>query len=280
LKDRKLEKTLILCFIANIISTYLFTFNVGASAKISISPILRKLNCKKIVDIYYIPHPDDETLSMGVAIANSVYNGNEVHLILLSDGNDSKARATINRDLLCRLHKKHLNSVKSGYATLSCEKFGKSRLKEFINASIDLGVKKKNINICNFPNEEFTGMDIANIILEYNKMYPGANHNTTSFYDDHKTHKKMGATLLRLYNNGEISHVRLFISPNKWSKVKGTVEKNPKINNRVIKSMQDYCIWNPQKSNYAIGYHSVRILFKIVREKLISKYNKPEKLNM
>jgi LmbE family N-acetylglucosaminyl deacetylase len=281
LKVKKLGMTLVMSLMATIILNNVFTLNIVGTKETSVnnSPpkiYTHKKTCtKKIIEIYYIPHPDDETLSMGVAIANSIYKGNEVHLILLSQGFDSDTINIINGKEFCKWHKKRHNPVKEGYNLLSYYEFGMSRQKEFLNASMDLGVSKKNIHICNFYKGNFSDMDVKKIVLKYEKMYPNALHNTTSFYDYNKTHKKIAEILCKLYKYNKIKYVKFYISPNKWRKLKGIVVLNPNINSRVRKSISDYSTWEPKKSSYAIGYHSVGNQFKIVQKKLISMYVTP-----
>jgi LmbE family N-acetylglucosaminyl deacetylase len=209
---------------------------------------------------------------MGVAIASSVYRGHEVHLILMSQGFDSDVRNIINGKQICKWHKKRHCPKKEGYNLLSYNKFGMLRQKEFLNASLALGVSKKNIFICNFVKGKFKADDIKKIVLEYEKKYPNAFHNTTSIYDYNNTHKKLASTLLRLYKEAKVKHVKFYLSPTKWEKVKGVIESNYHINGLVKKSISAYSTWNPQKLNYAIGYHSVGAEFRKLRIKLISKY--------
>jgi LmbE family N-acetylglucosaminyl deacetylase len=278
LSGEKFIKKLIICFVFTIFYNNVLVMNIGGTKRIGINPITRKINYKKIIDIYYIPHPDDETLSMGIAIADSVYKGHEVYLILLSQGFDSNVRNIINGKEFCKWHKKYHSPKKEGYKQLSYYEFGMLRQKEFLNAALDLGVSQKKIRICNFLNGKFNELDIEKIVLEYEKKYPNAFHNTTSFYDYNKTHKKLAKTLLRLYKLSKIKHVKFYLSPDKWSKTKGILQSNSHINRRVVKGISAYCTWNPTKLSYALGYHSVEVLFRLVRIQLVSKYNTYNKL--
>jgi LmbE family N-acetylglucosaminyl deacetylase len=276
---KKSEITFTLFFIFTIVFNEAFTMNTGVEKKTSdhlqiyksAKPFV-KLNSKKVIDIYYIPHPDDETLSMGVAIADSVYKGHEVHLILLSQGFDSEARGIINGKDFCKWHKRYHYPKREGYNPLPYYKFGRLRRQEFMNASVDLGVVKKNIEICNFQNGNFNESDMKNIVLKYEEIYPYSYHNTTSIYDYNNTHKTTAKVLLELYRSAKIKHVKFYISPDKYRAVKGSVVSNSHINNLFRKSISDYSTWNPTQSSYAIGYHSVGILFRIARKKMISKY--------
>ena len=40
--------------------------------------------------IFYSPHPDDETLTMGVLVAQHVVAGRKVHVVLFSDGRETE----------------------------------------------------------------------------------------------------------------------------------------------------------------------------------------------
>jgi LmbE family N-acetylglucosaminyl deacetylase len=212
---------------------------------------------------------------MGIAIADSVYKGNEVHLILFSHGGDSNSRDRINGVGFCKWHNKYHIPSEEGYKRLTIKKLGRFRVKEFIFAALDLGVQIKNIDICDFYEDKFKETDIKKIVLKYVKMYPNARNNTTSYLDDHKTHKKIGNTLYGLYKSGKIKQVRFFISPSKWENVKGTAISNPKVMKRVVKSISDYSTWKPKESLYAIGYHSAGYLFDVVRKKAVSLYHGP-----
>lgn len=51
--------------------------------------------------LYFSPHQDDEILSMGIAICNSVRNGQNVHVVLCTDGSKCKVRIQMSDGKAC-----------------------------------------------------------------------------------------------------------------------------------------------------------------------------------
>ena len=110
---------------------------VLASSPARAEPVARPAN-REVV--FYAPHPDDETLSMCVLIANHVRVGRKVHVVLLSDGRTSGALAAVN----ARLAAEHLPG-------LTLAQFGAARVREFRAACARLGVPAANVHHENLP---------------------------------------------------------------------------------------------------------------------------------
>ena len=91
--------------------------------------------------LYFIPHQDDELLTMGIDIVNSVNLGMDVHVILCVNGSKSSVKKTLNNGKTCSFHKnKHTYD-------LIFRDFVSARDREFIESCICLGIPISNIHI-------------------------------------------------------------------------------------------------------------------------------------
>ena len=54
--------------------------------------------------IYFAPHQDDELLSMGVDICNSIKKGKDVHVVLCTDGSSSGVKNILKNGKTCKKH--------------------------------------------------------------------------------------------------------------------------------------------------------------------------------
>jgi len=96
--------------------------------------------------IFYSPHPDDETLTLGVLVASHVLAGRKVHVVLFTDGRDSRAFPVVN----ARLKAEHR-------APLTRAQFGAARVRECRAACAALGVPSANVHF-----EGLTAVTVAN----------------------------------------------------------------------------------------------------------------------
>jgi LmbE family N-acetylglucosaminyl deacetylase len=254
----------------------------NANSQLSLTKMSMKGTSSKTrkVDIFYSPHPDDEVLSMGMAIAESIKNGDEVQVVLLTHGYDTNAINILNGEEYCKWHHKKHDPTKEGYKKFTKQDIGNARVKEFITSVEDLGVEKSNIHICNFDEDSVTAYEIKLVMLGFENQYPGAYHNTTSYYDAHPFHKKLGETLLSLYENRQVKNAEFYISPVQWSSVQGSLLTDSSLKNKVLKSLDDYKVWDPQKDDFGVGYHSYPEPFNSNLKQLSSKYHFASSNNM
>lgn len=227
--------------------------------------------------IFYAPHADDETLNMGITIAEHVAAGRDTHVVLMTYGRQSRALNVINGT--------HVNGgyfweIKhdpefEGYKPLTVEQFAEARMEEFYNALRQLGVPAENqhIEYLDDPNsdggESVTVNEAKNIIQKYIDLYPDADHYTLSYHDIHPDHAACGQALQDLYDEGAIQYyVRFIISmatrddyESRGAAIPGGGWKDTPTDNtikqRVINACRCYAAWAPRLGAYAIGYHSV-----------------------
>ncbi|TCS92601.1 PIG-L family deacetylase [Hazenella coriacea] len=229
--------------------------------------------------IYYIPHQDDETLSMAIDIIKHVGAGREVICVLYTSGRGSVAQKVINGELSSGYWGGTHNPDLEGYARLNDAAFTEARNNEFRSALGQLGVKPENIHICPLDLEgTFNKDSVKQLMLEYMAMYPVSGHKTMSYHDGSISHAWAGQALNELYNEGKTLDARFFIARADWAKslpgVIYTATDDQK--KKIQKAARVYEAWNPVAGAFAVGYHSVPAQFQ---EMLVNPQNKIHKPN-
>ena len=213
--------------------------------------------------IVFAPHQDDEVLSMGAFIRQSVDNGCRVHVVLCTDGSRSWVRTELADGLTCSFHEG------SHAYSLSEEEFVSSRDDEFFESCQALGVSP--LDVCIDGGRSRDGqldVDAAKaIISKYLAQYPNAVVCTMSpmvGLSQHSDHRALGNAALELYREGSIADLRLFVEP---YNVGDFQRCNPGLGlgetassgdaSALLAACDAYSMWNPPANRYAIGYHSV-----------------------
>lgn len=222
--------------------------------------------------LYFAPHQDDELLSMGIDISNSIKKNYNVHVILCTDGSKSYIRKVLNNGKTCSKHEgAHVYE-------LTEEEFTQARDREFFGSCAALGVPSENVHIFEnrFVDGTLTAGNAETAIRHYLKIYGEdcvvcticANTGPTQ----HKDHKALGRAAENLLAKKVVKEIRLFIEPYQASKVLynaallpiyPTIEEAaPEIQEKIKKAIASYSYWNPAEQRYAVGYHSVTTEFK------------------
>ncbi|WP_312470475.1 leucine-rich repeat domain-containing protein [Neobacillus sp.] len=206
---------------------------------------------QKPVAIFYSPHQDDELLSMGMGIINSIAQGYEVHLVLMTDGGGAT-------DALNAVNKK---LEKEKFAPLTREDFIKARTEEFQQSAASLGVKMENIHLMNFPDGKLTYNQAKQTIETFEKTYPHAIHKSMSYADWHSDHAVMGKALNDLYNEHKIRDVRFYVKNVQYNTIPGSNEAPKQMTEANLQKIKNassvYKQWAPASQKYSIGYISV-----------------------
>lgn len=188
----------------------------------------------------YIPHPDDETLSMGLAATFYLNLGWDVHFVFMSAGGNTGARNTIMDGHDCPTHGYTHHPVQEGYSpNLTMDDIGVIRLNEGRSAAGAMGTVSNAGTVYvhqenGLPYTADTGyggtdwqnptnVDVAQAII---KGYVDANdsstwHHTMSDLDRHPDHACIGRALRNLKNDPaystKLSGAHFFISRLYWS---------------------------------------------------------------
>ena len=235
----------------------------------------------KDISLYFAPHQDDELLSMGISVMNSIENS-DTHVILCSDGSKSNIRKVLNNKRFCKHH------FSFHRYKLYIEEFVNARDMEFINSCKILGVSDCNIHI-----DEDRTVDgslsierAKDIMFKFLDKYENAKVRTiTPFGCDaqHIDHKNLGYAAIELYNEGKIKDLEFYVEPYFYKEFK---EVNPDIevmsinvdNNkedRLQNAINSYKVWKPKEGRYCVGYHSTKPYFdQLTKEKVcyVHKY--------
>lgn len=216
--------------------------------------------------LFFTPHQDDETLSMGSAIIEHVEKS-DTHVILCTDGSKSIIRKVLDDGGACSYHIKDVHKY-----SLSEREFSKNRDEEFKDSCEAMGVKESNIHI--EDNRAYDGElnkeKAREIILKYLKEYPDAKVKTVTPFKAsgiHEDHRALGEAALELYKEGKIKDLRFYVEPYDYidfKKVNPNVEVwevLPSQEEKLLSAMNSYKKWNPESGHYAIGYHSVKSHF-------------------
>jgi hypothetical protein len=223
--------------------------------------------------IFYVPHPDDESLNMGITIAEHVAAGHPTHVVLMTHGRVTAALDAINGVTYSGYWKVYHNPATEGYEPLTKDTLAQARINEFHHACGQLGVPVENRHI-EYLDDPATGETITYdeaiaVIEKYIELYPDADHYSLSYHDIHTDHAAVGQALLDLYNCGWIQYyVRFIISMATRNdyEARGVpipgggwkdVPTDSVIRQKVINACRCYAAWAPSIGAYAVGYHSV-----------------------
>lgn len=242
--------------------------------------------------IYLVPHQDDEVLTFGIDIRNELSQGRNVHVVLMTYGEDTTTRDIINgvtdnetmpfsfihRKTFCTWHMRYHNPTKERYPDghLTKEKFSAIRTKEYERASLQLGISKDHIHRFQIPvkksfNSNIFKEQVRDGIRLYLKRYPNAEFGTMSPFDGQSVHALIGQTVKDMQMSGELKGKqarylvsiftdrfygrRLPVYP-----IKETLD-NPSDILYLDKAIYEYTHFDPKDGYYAVGYHSVRAQF-------------------
>jgi len=182
--------------------------------------------------IFYSPHPDDETLSMGLAMVYYIAAGFDVHLVSMSNGEAAGVANTLNGSangtpVVCSTPADHPyihSPAREGYAPLTAADIGDARIAE---ARSTLGAMAMvppttpgvtgtvTHHIAGLPAEfgdpgstsstsppTAAGIAAAKaVIKQYVDDYPNSFHYTMSPADHHHDHAACGLALRELKND-------------------------------------------------------------------------------
>lgn len=207
------------------------------------------------MNVYYlIPHQDDEVLQIGIDIYRDVKNGDNVNVILFTDGSRTSAIRDINNRL-----------QREGKKEITSEEISKARDKEFELALSHLGIKPENISYLGYINKGLLKSDVTrileNIISDKNNIVfktlsrELVNHADGSL--DHLAITWATEYMEEQHNIPASYYVRSekdsILTYRKYKTISLSDEEKDIMRN----ALSAYTIWNPNKGFYAVGGHSV-----------------------
>ena len=220
--------------------------------------------------LYFSPHQDDEILSMGIDICNSVRNGQNVHVILCTDGSKCSVRKQLSDGRKCNKH------AGAHTYTLTESELTAARDKEFRESCRALGIADCNIHILKnrFVDRKLTISGSKQIIMQYLAameedcvvctLNPNLNNGR-----QHRDHKALGYAAVELFNEGFIKELRLFTESyyaerfqHRTDFIRGECKKvvdsaSVPVKETIKKAASAYSLWKPEAGRFAIGYHDM-----------------------
>ena len=214
--------------------------------------------------LYFVPHQDDELLTFGIDIANSVKEGCDVHVIVCTDGSSSNVRLRLgNREFCTQCNEQHVFD-------LTRADFTATRDQEFIGSCTALGVKRENIHMEDerVVDGQLTEDEAKRIIKKYLALIDEDSTVCTMYPNppeiQHKDHMRLGFGAKALKEEGVIQHLVLMEEPYVAIIAEHTPDDEPilvyapdDIAVQIQKAVDEYFLWKPAEKRYAVGFHSV-----------------------
>lgn len=196
--------------------------------------------------IWYVPHPDDETIFMGGSIAHHRHRRNI--LVVLTEGGGSAVLPKVNARL------EH---------PLTATGFTQGRLTELSGALAALGVDPRQVRQHQLTDGALTVSEVHAVITEMAGGFPGATHRTMSYLDPHRDHRTAGRALRQAHQEGVVQdcvfHLPIPLVPDTWG-----VRAPLSVSDVEVKraALREYQRWDPGQGRYAIGGFSVGSLIE------------------
>jgi LmbE family N-acetylglucosaminyl deacetylase len=203
------------------------------------------------------PHPDDETLSFGVWIADAVTRGDRVVVVCLTDGRSTGAIRTVSNRL--------------GRA-LTRDEIADARVRELQQATALLGAAPADVYRAHLDGEASPGgsrvtVDEVNAVIRaFAVQFPQATFATMSWTAErHPDHLNAGRALRDAVTQGVVQDARFAVSRLWWGlptpTVTDVVPASSAVRARVRAAAQAYELWDPAHRRYSVGWLSVRHQF-------------------
>jgi LmbE family N-acetylglucosaminyl deacetylase len=221
--------------------------------------------------LFVLAHPDDETISTSVAIAEHADAPNtEVHVLLLTHGEKSGVLAALNGTEINSWWGVAHDPTEEGYSLLTASDMAEARTWEAVTALRCLG-NGITVHYGGLPDGGVTVEDAQAAILEVcQKINSGGpvrlkTHTDVTGLETHPDHLAAGRATrnLRALYPDRYSDVRYYVGPGYWqSSALVTVThfwddpSNVLITARARNAVNSYRAWAPMRGSYAIGYHS------------------------
>jgi len=212
------------------------------------------------VDVFCTPHPDDETLSMGVLIAAAVARGDRVIVVALTDGRTTGAVRDVNARLAA-----------TGRGPLDPDAVAAARIGELRRAVADLGVRAGDVVTAHLDTPDSDGGALVTVAEATQVMralaarYPGATQVTMSDVAEHQQdHLDAGVALHRLQAAGVVPAASWTVSRLWWQQPGPRwtwAVATPAERDAVLRASREYRTWDPADGDYAFGFFSVRWQF-------------------
>ena len=216
------------------------------------------------INLFFVAHQDDELLTFGGPIIQSLDAGCETYVICCSRGERSVIRQRLNNGKGCPWHEgSHSYKMTERSFTLS-------RDAEFIDSCLALGVPRRGIVFLHerFSDGKLTPWGAMAVMEQYLADYPGATlctHSPLGGASQHRDHQALGIAAL-MVSQSQDAEVRFYVDPyyahelgqeDTAGVMAEDYTSDAQVQVRLGAAALSYRTWDPSRSRYAIGYHSV-----------------------
>jgi len=209
------------------------------------------------VDVVLGPHPDDETLSLGVWIADAVQRGDRVIVVCLTDGRSTGAAGRI--------------SARLG-RPVTRDEIAAARAAELREATGRLGVRPDDVYLAHLDADAGPGgsratrPEVAAVIGAFAARFPGATFATMSWQAErHPDHLSAGLALHAAAEDGTVTRAVFAVSRLWWSLPSPpgheVLPVDGAARHRVLLAADAYDRWDPTGHRLAVGWTSVHPQF-------------------
>lgn len=227
-------------------------------------------------------HPDDETLGAGVAIAEHIAAGRDVHILLMTRGTNSGVIRQLNGTNTGSWWGVTHDPVAEGYQPLGVDEFGAARYRELVAAMGCLGVTADRIHeasdligepvLDSYVTVDQAKRAIAALADTFDPAAGNVGLWTPSWLvDDNPDHRAIGDASRQLGTEDPVRWAdrRFYVLPAYWtdprlSQIAGEFWDLPTDSTIQVKARnatRAYRSWAPVQGLYAIGYHSTAGMF-------------------
>lgn len=203
------------------------------------------------------PHPDDETLSMGVLAANAVQQRHRVVVACLTDGRATGATEQIAKRL---------------GRPFTRDDVAAARIGELRRAAAQLGVAADDVVLAHLDGDgtqdgsRLTQAEAAGVIAVLAQRFPNATYVTMSYAAErHPDHLDAGRALWQAVQDGVVRSARFAVSrlwldlpaPGRTAVLPATAAAGRRVRDAGLA----YSRWDPAHHEYAVGWTSVHEQF-------------------
>jgi LmbE family N-acetylglucosaminyl deacetylase len=215
--------------------------------------------------LFVSPHQDDDALAMGPAIRDHLNAGHDVHVLLLTTGQNSGVRAELGMDV---------------------PTFVAARDDELSRATRQNGVRAANVHIpANRPQDgQLTQDQAEQMITDFYTAHPGAwckSYSNLAATGRHVDHVTSGKAVVALAATGLITNLRLYVEPwllSAFTTAHPGVQVNPEKvtdNTSVLRAFDEYQRQDHIAGMYGVGHLSVGAEFDEARPAPVSQVHVP-----
>ncbi|SDQ10750.1 PIG-L family deacetylase [Quadrisphaera sp. DSM 44207] len=226
--------------------------------------------------VFWVPHADDETLSMGLDLCAELAGGRAAVVVLVTRAASPSMLALLNGEAPDPVSDTRHDPVLESYlgplvdGRLTPDAVAEAREREFRSAC---GVYNafgggRLSAVVHRPLEAVTVEGVRQLVLDVAARHPGAAHRTMSWTDPHPDHAACGRALRELRAEGAVDDVRWYV---KRGAEDATVAERLRLRpvdavagaaDAVRRAAECYRGWNPAAGAYGFGYRSVPASFE------------------